>query len=371
MAIALLLFTLLFTLLPVAMFLKNRGLFHRATINERYIAAARDTWVSVCIPARNEEESIAQALDCLCESTHPKLEVLVLDDHSEDRTRYIAESFGIKVLVSEPLPDGWNGKQFACWQLANHATHSRLIFMDADVRLSPDAIERLVAEQLVSQVSLLSGFPRQVTGTLWEKILIPMMHYLLLCYLPIDRMRSSSSPAFSAGCGQLFVTTKKDYMLCGGHQSIASSRHDGIQLPKAYRRKGLKTDIIDASDLATCRMYRSARSVLNGLLKNADEGIANPRLIFLFTVLLGMGNIAPWVLLCIGLMYGWSPWITVPALLLGLLSYLPRLLAAQQFRQSSLGVVLHPISIVVFLALQWVAFTLKILGRQVLWRGRH
>lgn len=352
------------------MFLRNLGAFTPPTSNDRYLRAARDTGVSVLIPARNEEAGIGAALDSLCESTHPNLEVIVLDDHSEDRTRSVAESFGIKVIASEPLPPGWNGKQFACWQLANQASHPRLLFLDADVRLHPTAIEQLLAHQMQSRVSLLSGFPRQITGSWMEQLMIPMMHYLLLCYLPFDRMRASTSPAFGAGCGQLFLANKKDYFACDGHRAIAQSRHDGLQLPKAFRRHGLTTDIVDATSIASCRMYEDARGVVNGLLKNADEGIANNRLIFVFSTLLTCGVLMPILLFIYGMYKGWGTWAMGILLLLIGISYLPRWIAAHKFQQSWFGAICHPFSVITFLTIQWVAFGMRSLGIRSQWRGR-
>ncbi|MFN7842038.1 MAG: glycosyltransferase, partial [Pirellula sp.] len=172
-----------------------------------------------------EAKSIGAALSSLLESHHDVYEVLVLDDHSEDDTpeivaEWMKKSDRVKLLQSPPLPEGWNGKQHACWQLANFAQHEFLLFLDADVRLSPDALTRILAEQSVRDVSLLSGFPSQETGTFSEKLLIPMMHYVLLCYLPMDRMRASTDPGFAAGCGKMFLAKKSDYLTGEGHSAI-------------------------------------------------------------------------------------------------------------------------------------------------------
>ncbi len=105
-----------------------------------------------------------------------------------------------------------------------------------------------------SQAPLISGFPWQETKTFLERLLIPMMHVLLLGYLPIRRMRQTSEPGFAAGCGQLFMADKNEYFLLDGHRSIHASRHDGIQLPRRYRRRAYMTDIFDASDIAVCRI---------------------------------------------------------------------------------------------------------------------
>lgn len=362
-------------LLPVGLFLKNVREFCLATSDPTRISEAQREPISVCIPARNEERSIGRSLESILQSNHPTYEVLVLDDHSEDRTREIVEAYSkqnahVRLVASNPLPKGWNGKQHACWQLAQQAKYSTLLFLDADVRLAPDAITRCIAEQQLRGAPLVSGFPLQETGTIAEKILIPMMHYVLLCYLPLDRMRSTSKPEFAAGCGQLFVAQREPYFACGGHRAIQDSRHDGIQLPRAFRRHGFRTDLFDGTDIARCRMYETTFQVIRGLLKNATEGIANPKLIVPFTILLVGGNLLPIGLLAVA-WYGKSSLLFLMCVgLLVLMTWIPRVLAVFRFRQSMVGALLHPIAIATFICLQWIALIQKQLGVQVAWRGR-
>lgn len=373
-------FTLLVTILailPVLLFLKNEKPFHRAPLlspDARNDVAS--IGVSVCIPARNEEKSIAAALDSLSQSQHKNIEILVLDDHSEDETKSIVETKSlndprIRLIESEELPRGWNGKQHACFQLSNIASKGFLLFLDADVRLTPDAIERCIAFQSTSGSPLISGFPRQQTMTLSEKILIPMMHYVLLCFLPIDLMRKDKSPGFAAGCGQLFFAETATYRTLGGHSQIFASRHDGIQLPRAYRKAGHSTDLFDATDIATCRMYENVGQVQRGLLKNATEGIANAKLIVPFTILLLGGTLAAPAALIVACASQLSIWLIAWFALLSLIAWIPRSVAAIRFHQSRLGAVLHPIAIVWFVSLQWIALIRSRLGYRILWRGRN
>ena len=309
--------------------------------------------------------------------------MLVLDDASEDATAQIVASKSerfqaIALHRSKGLAPGWNGKQNACWQLAQLAQYDRLLFLDADVRLSPEALGRILAEQEYREAPLVSGFPFQETGSFAEKLLIPMMHYILLGFLPIERMRNSTDPGFAAGCGQLFLAKKADYLQAGGHSALAGSRHDGIKLPRAFRQVGLKTDIFDASDLATCRMYHNLQQVHQGLLKNATEGIANPKLIGPFTFLLLGGSVLPiclflWQLVrCLeGSLWSGFPLATLIILgLAALVSWLPRLLAQRRFRQSMLGVLMHPWSVLWFVSLQWTALLRQALRLKTAWRGR-
>ncbi len=127
-------------------------------------------------------------------TTRPRLSSEIAE--SDSRVRYVPGAV---------LPSGWNGKQYACKQLADAASHERLLFLDADVRLQPEALATLLAHQDATDVALLSAFPHQETGTVLEKLIIPMMHFILLGFLPLARMRASTHPAYAAGCGQLFL----------------------------------------------------------------------------------------------------------------------------------------------------------------------
>lgn len=368
-------FVCMLAALPALMFYRNLQLYTIATQQPSEIDAVKNVGVSVLIPARNEESSIRAAIESILATKHQEIEIIVLDDHSEDATGSIVEQVAhadkrVRLENSKPLPDGWNGKQHACWQLAGLARHEYLFFLDADVRLTPDAISRIVAQQKRNDVPLLSGFPRQETGTFAEKLLIPLMHFVLLGYLPISQMRSSKEASFAAGCGQLFLAQRSIYMTIGGHSAISNSRHDGIKLPRLFRSHGHMTDLFDATDVARCRMYHSLSQVINGLLKNASEGIANPRLIIPFTVLL-LGGVALPLPLFLLAAYRNTSWIATGVLLVAtLLSWFPRVAACLRFRQSWLGVLLHPLSVAWFVSLQWIALVRQQLGLKIKWRGR-
>ena len=334
--------------------------------------------VSVLVPARNEAAAIEPCVRAILASRDVELEVVVLDDASTDGTdaivRQLAEQDArVRLIRGRPLPSGWCGKQHACAQLAAAATHETWVFLDTDVLLSTDAVRRCVAFLDASQASLVSGFPRQVTGSFLEWMLLPLIHFVLLGFLPIARSRMDNSPGLAAGCGQLFITRRGDYLRAGGHTAIRASLHDGIKLPRAFRRAGLRTDIFDATDIASCRMYTRSLDVWKGLSKNATEGIGSPATIVPFTILLAGGQMLPWVLVAWGLATGWQGWPawTVAAAVIAVaLSSLPRILAAGRFRQSFTSALAHPLGILVFLAIQWVALGRRLLGLQTSWRGR-
>lgn len=329
--------------------------------------------VSVLVPARDEEHHIGRAVRSVLRSRGVELELLVLDDQSKDRTAAIVERYAhadprVRLLSGAPLPVGANGKQFACAQLADQSRHRWLVFLDADVQLTADGLARMVAFAEQSGASLASGIPYQRLGTWAERLIIPLIHFVLLAFLPLGRMRRSLHPAYGAGAGQLLIARRDHYERARGHRGILSSRHDGIDLPRAFRRAGLPTDLFDATPIASCRMYRSTREVWNGFVKNADQGLGAPRAIVPATVLLGVGQIAPFV----GLLAApWLPPVSVALLATGAaLLWLARLVSARRFGQPLLGALLHPVAIALLLAIQWHALLRRLVGRPARWKGR-
>jgi hypothetical protein len=363
------------------MFLRNLPLFQGENDPEQEGEEERhdkdqgsETRVSVLIPARDEAAGIDACVKSILCSENVTLEVLVLDDHSSDRTPLVVNQIAgtddrVRCLEGKSLPAGWNGKQYACFQLSQAASYEHFVFLDADVRLSPNTLRKVIDRKCRDATALLSLFPQQQTGTIAEKLFIPMMHFILLGFLPFERMRSSVHPAYAAGCGQFFLTTKREYQQAGTHQVLADSRHDGIKLPKAYRRADLSTDVIDGTNLAQCRMYDSTAQVINGVLKNAVEGIAHPARIVPFTILLLGSTVLPIVVAVFALGTG-NLLAAFVAILAVLVSHVPRMLAATSFRQSWLSVICHSFATLAFVCLQWVALTLHLCGKQVTWRGR-
>ncbi|WP_263376888.1 glycosyltransferase family 2 protein [Granulicella aggregans] len=332
--------------------------------------------VSVLIPARDEAHGIEAAVSSVFTSLGVQFEVVVMDDHSTDGTGAIVAAMAardarVRLELAPKLPPGWNGKQHTCWSLAHVAKYDTFCFVDADVRLEPDALVRMVAFMELTQAPLVSGFPRQETGTFLEWLLLPLIHFVLLGFLPLDRMRRSTDPAFAAGCGQFMMVDRGSYFAAGGHAAIKATMHDGLLLPKLFRQHGMKTDLADITDYARCRMYRNAGQVWQGLAKNATEGIAAPVRILPISLVLVLGQIVPY-LLAISLLAGHEvkPEVAVYIAVAVAAAWFPRVLAARAFRQDWRGALLHPLGIAVLLAIQWYSLTRKLTGGAVSWKSR-
>jgi len=353
------------------------------------VGAASGLRIAVLIPARDEERNILACVESVLASRGVEIEVLVLDDASTDRTAEIVQEIAlgdarVRLVATQSLPAGWNGKQRACWLLAQETNAPLLLFLDADVSIMPDALERCSAEMQASGVALLSGFPRQITVGWMEQLLLPLIHFVLLGFLPMGRMRASTKASYAAGCGQFFLVDRRAYFESGGHEAIRKTRHDGLRLPQAFRRHGFRTDIVDLTDFAAVRMYDSAGAVWMGLAKNATEGLGAPARIVPLTILLLLGQVLPVMAAALWLAFWVSSQVvgatfddprmaaTVSVLLaLAVVAvYLPRMLAVRRFKQPPLSALLHPVGIILLLVVQWYALTKQVIGRPVAWRAR-
>ena len=361
--------------IPTLLTIVNLRLFVRAPQPR---SSAPLPQVSVLVPARNEAIGIERMARAILASESVELELIVLDDNSQDATTAIVSQLAnqdarVRLLPGKMLVPGWCGKQHACAQLAAAARHNTWVFIDADVLLKPDAIARSLAFLEQSKAGLVSGFPLQLTSSFGDWLLLPLIHFVLLGFLPLAQSRRHNSPSMAAGCGQLFITHRDAYLQAGGHAGIRASLHDGIKLPRAYRCAKIRTDIFDASDIATCRMYTCDLDVLKGLAKNATEGIGSPTTILPFTLLLFGGQLLPLTLVVWGLFAGWQgwpQWAIAVACLAVVCSLLPRFLEAIRYGQSLGSAVMHPLGIAVLLSIQWFSLLRRLLGFQARWKGR-
>ena len=358
-----------------AMFVMNSLQFRRSP--QSSAGQVNPPKVSVLIPARNEAARLGATLEALLTSRGVDLEVLVLDDESTDGTDRLVEACAardqrVQLLRGRPIPRGWSGKQWACQQLGESArvAAEELIFIDADVQVTADCLARTVSLRRTLGVDLLSGFPRQRVETLGERLLIPQMHVILLCFLPFVLMRRTRMTAASAGCGQYMATTRAGWLQAGGHASIQDSLHDGIRLPRAYRQRGLSTDVFDASDIAVCRMYGSFGETWRGLLKNAVEGFAQQPLLIVITLTIAASAILPALLVPAAIYRGCTPEMGLAVAVSCLLSYLPRLVCCFRFDHAWTAAWLQPVAMALFLTVQWTAWIRYRLGLGVQWRSR-
>lgn len=230
--------------------------------------------VSVLIPARNEAGTIVSCVTSLLRQRYPNLEVLVLDDASTDDTGALldtlqAEHPELSVIhtADNPPPD-WNGKSYACYQLAQQATGEWLLFTDADTTHTPDSIERGIAQATSLNVRLLSALPHQRTKTWSERILVSfIMDFIPLLMADFKAIARGRSSRVMAN-GQYLLTHAATYRELGGHAAIAQALIDDFALAQRFHATGHGVALVDGTSMVECRMYRSVSEVWDGFSKN-------------------------------------------------------------------------------------------------------
>ena len=196
----------------------------------------------------------------------------MLDDNSTDRTAELVEGMAakddrIRLIKGEPLPEGWAGKPFACYQLAEKARGSWLLFIDADTTHAPHMLRSTLALALELKPSLLSGFPRQMAESLPEKIAMPLMYFVIMSWLPLWWLHRSKEPRPSLAIGQFLLFPREDYWRIGGHMAVKDRILEDVWLGVETVRHGGRHIAIDLSTVFYCRMYRDVGAMWEGFVK--------------------------------------------------------------------------------------------------------
>lgn len=233
-----------------------------------------DVKLSVLIPARNEENNIGNVLSDLSKIQNNIVEILVYNDHSEDKTEEIIQNFTekdhrIKLISAEELPQNWLGKNFACHQLSLKASGAYFLFLDADIRIKSDLIENTLQYAQIKDIDLLSIFPEQKMKTFSEKITVPNMHYILLSLLPLPLVKLASGfPSLAAANGQFMLMKSKIYKKYLPHLEHKNSRAEDIEIARFLKKQGKNVTCLTGISHITCRMYHNLNEAIEGFTKN-------------------------------------------------------------------------------------------------------
>ena len=232
--------------------------------------------VSVVVACRNEEAAVRQAISSLLAQDYPQLEVVVVDDRSEDATGAILRELAagdprLRVTRVDTLPPGWLGKTHAMHQGAAAATGAWILFTDADVMFAPDTLRRTVAWALREGLGHAVALPRFVAPGFLERGFVSLFGLLLLLHLRVDDLRRPGTPAY-IGVGAFNLVRAAAYRAIGGHQLLRLEVADDIKLGMLLRRSGVPQGCADSNGLVRVRWQRGFRASMRGLLKNFFAG---------------------------------------------------------------------------------------------------
>ena len=249
--------------------------------------------VSVIVPARNEEASLRSCLESLVPQAGIDFEIIVVDDHSTDRTREIAESFPkVDVIEADPPPPGWTGKNYAVATGVREARGEWLLFTDADTVHTTGSLALAVAEAKDNKADLLSYSPEQIAVTFWEVATLPVVFSELARQYPPSKVSDPNSPEAAAN-GQYILIRREVYDAIGGHAAVASEILEDVALARRVKASGYKICFRYSESVRT-RMYRSFAQLREGWTKNLALLFPDPG--WLAAKILGLWAV-PWIAL--------------------------------------------------------------------------
>lgn len=331
--------------------------------------------ISVLIPARNEAAIIGKTLRNLLAQDVPNLEILVLDDRSEDATAEAVCAIArqtpqVRLLCGKELPPGWTGKNWACAQLAEVATGDLLIFTDADVCWRPGALRSVLTAIDKLDADLLTVWPTQVTESWVERLTVPMMAMAVMGYLPVSLAHDFYHPLAAAANGQCMAFQRPAYAAIGGHAAVRNAIVEDVRLAQKIKAAGFKLRMIDGAGLVVCHMYDSARAAIDGYTKNILAGHQNRISLLLLSALFHWSLfLAPWLWLLFGQNWPLPGWPVWPMLLMAA-GVMVRAMTAHATRQRVGDALLLPISVLIFTWIAARAIWWRLRYRGVLWKGR-
>jgi hypothetical protein len=238
--------------------------------------------VSLLLPVRDEAVRVQVCVESLLGQRGVRdLEVLVLDDGSTDGTAQVVRRIAggdmrLRPLLGAELPAGWLGKPYACQQLADAARGRVLVYVDADVVLAPHAVASAVTLLRWSGLDLVSPYPRQLAGTLAERLVQPLLQWSWLTTLPLRVAESSPRQSLAAANGQFLVVDADAYRRAGGHAAVRAEVLDDIALIRALKRSGGRGGVVDGTALGTCRMYDGWPALREGYSKSLWSAFGSP-----------------------------------------------------------------------------------------------
>jgi glycosyltransferase involved in cell wall biosynthesis len=230
--------------------------------------------LTVIIPARNEEQSLGACLQSLTSQSEDIFELgrdwelIVVDDHSIDKTAEVTRQFASVTLVqADNLEAGWTGKANAIWTAAKYARGRWLLFTDADTVHEHGDLRRAIHEAQRHKAGMLSYSPKQIVRGFAQRTLMPLVFSELALAYPPAKV-SDPNNRIAAANGQFLLVEREAYRRLGGHASVANDVLEDVELAFLAKRRKIGLQFRYADDAVSTRMYRNTSAMIEGWTKN-------------------------------------------------------------------------------------------------------
>jgi glycosyltransferase involved in cell wall biosynthesis len=339
--------------------------------------------LTVIVPARNEEACLGDCLGSLVSQSEPIFalgrdwELIVVDDHSTDRTAEIARSFaGVTLMPAPKLESGWTGKTNALWAAARRARGRWLLFTDADTIHEPGNLRRAIHEATHNKVGVLSYSPRQIVQGFVQRTLMPLIFSELALAYPPAKV-SDPNQHIAAANGQFLLVEREAYRRLGGHSSVADKVLEDVELAVIAKRRKVGLRFRYAADAVSARMYRTLRSLIEGWTKNLKLLFDNALMLalwrfvdLLLLFVLPLVTVALWNARLPARSLAWlgAGWLLALIWVRSLFRFYARV-AKSNF--SFVNCLLSPLGLPLFAALLYRSWFQHRLIKRISWKGRE
>jgi chlorobactene glucosyltransferase len=343
-------------------------------------------FISVLVPARNEEGKIGRCLASLLAQDYPNFEIIVIDDRSTDNTAQIIQSYvdadehkRIKFVHGTDLPSGWIGKCNALAHAVNYAIGEWLVFTDADTYHKTNSIRDSVYYSSKEHADLVSFIPMQELGSFPERLIMPV---LLSSFLLGDPFHSVNDPQSKRAYayGQYIICKRSSYFEIGGHQSVRNEIVEDHALGQLFKDKGYKIEVADGRDVYSVRMYTNLTSLWQGWTKNLysliDSRVANLLIILLLINSVALFPFVQLLMVCQMIFNGHTDGITMSLLTMITIEFVLLAFWFDKTSQHHAGIdwrnfFMFPLGSLAVSILYLHAAYLVLSGSQVNWKGRR
>ncbi len=317
--------------------------------------------VAIHVPMRNEAANVNELIEVLKSQDYKgDFHFYILDDNSTDNTyslleKAIAGDERFTLIRGSEPPVGWIGKTWALQQLFEASDEEIVISLDADVRISSDALTSAISTIEKYELDFLSIYPRQLVTSFGERMIQPLLQWSWLSTLLLRATMRSTNAAFAVANGQFFIVRRS---ALSGYQGVADQVLDDMQLARVLLSNGHKGSVVNGGAIAQCRMYSSFTELRAGYAKSLWKAFGSVLGSIVAIAFIFLTGIAPILLILTGSPWGWIAFELI---------VLSRVISASISNGKIVDSLLHPISSILLIYLIFYSWSVR---KSVQWKGR-
>lgn len=330
--------------------------------------------ISILVPARNEAHRVLEkSISSMLDQTYQNYELIVLNDRSTDDTQKIlkklkAQNSKLKIIEGKEPEKDWLGKPHALKQAFENSNGEWILTADADIIFAPETLETVVDYAEKNNFDALTLIPKQIFGSFWEKLFMPVFGWFCLLAMPLHRVNDPNRKE-SMGVGNFFIFRREVLEKIGGFESVKSEVAEDLKLAEIIKNKKFKLRI-DYAEFIETRMYSGFREIWEGFTKNLFSGMkfSVAKTIFGSLSVLVFGALPPIFAFVFLLSKNFD--LFLPLFITYIFQVLVFIYINLKWRGNIFYAFLAPLGLALFLAILANSTVRVLSGKGVTWKGR-